>query len=452
MAVNFKSCDRSTPYLFPPTVQDYLPEDHLACFIVEIVEQLDLTPFIQAYSGKGKPPYHPSMLISLLFYGYATGTFSSRKLEKASHDSIAVRFICANTHPDHDTIAHFRKRFLSELSQLFLEVLLIANTMGLLKLGTVSLDGTKVKANASKHKALSWAHANKIELQLKEEVAELMRKAEAADNSTLPEDMDIPDELARRNQRLKVIAEAKKEIQARAAERYKREKSEYDEKVMKRTAYEESTGKKSRGRKPVKPLPEPLAKDQVNLTDEESRIMPSKNGFEQAYNSQACVDIETHMVVENHVTQACNDKLEIAPALENLKNLPEELGEVEKILADTGYFSESNVDRCENENIEPSIAEKRQSHNLPLDARFGEDPKAPENPTPVEAMKHRLQTKAGREIYGKRKSTVETVFGIIKEVMGFRQFSLRGLKSVQGEWSLVCLAWNLKRMHVLQAA
>ena len=239
--------------------------------------------------GEEKAPYHPSMLISLLFYGYATGTFSSRKLEKASYDSIAFRFVCANTHPDHDTIANFRKRFLSELSKLFLQILLIASAMGLLKLGSVSLDGTKVKANASKNKALSWAHANKIEVQLKAEVAELMCKAEATDNSSLPENMDIPAELLRREQRLNVISDAKKEIKARAAERYKREKSEYDEKIVKRTAYEAASGKKSKGRKPVEPEVEPKASDQVNLTDEESRIMPSKNGFEQAYNSQACV-------------------------------------------------------------------------------------------------------------------------------------------------------------------
>jgi transposase len=450
MAVNFKPLDRNTPYLLPPSIQDYLPEDHLACFIVEIVEQLNLSAFTSVYSGKGKKPYHPAMLITLLFYGYSTGTFSSRKLEKATHDSIAYRYICANTHPDHDTIAAFRKRFLKELGGLFVDILLIAETMGLLKLGTVSLDGTKIKANASKHKALSWAHANKLEEQLNTEVEELLRKAEDADNTPLPEEMDVPAELARRKQRLSTIAQAKEKIQARAKERFDSEQTEYEEKVARRKAYEEETGKKPKGRKPVAPSSEPQPKDQVNLTDEESRVMPTQGGFEQAYNAQAGVDTETHLIVEQHLTQSPNDKQEVEPTLKNLGQLPEPLGQVRKLLADTGYYSKANVERCETFGVEPFIPEKRQDHNMPLQERFGEEPEAPDNPSPVEAMKHRLQTKEGRVIYGKRKSTVETVFGIIKHVLGFRQFLLRGFESVQGEWSLVCLGWNLKRIHTLK--
>lgn len=451
MAINFKPLDRNTPYLLPPSVQDYLPEDHLACFVVEIVEQLDLRAFT-AYSGKGKPPYHPALLIALLFYGYATGTFSSRKLEKATYDSIAYRYICANTHPDHDTIATFRKRFLKELEGLFVDILLIAETMGLLKLGTVSLDGTKIKANASKHKALSWSHANQLEAQLKAEVEELLRKAEAADHTALPEELDVPAELARREQRLHTIAQAKEKIKTRARERFEREQAEYEDKMARRKAYEEETGKKPKGREPSAPSAEPLPQDQVNLTDEESRIMPTQSGFEQAYNAQAGVDIETHLIVEQHLTQAPNDKLEVGPTLNNLGQLPQSLGQVTQLLADTGYYSQTNVDRCANAGAEPFIPEKRQSHNMPLQERFGEDPEAPDNPSPVEAMKHRLQTREGRTIYSKRKCTVETVFGIIKHVLGFRQFLLRGFASVQGEWSLVCLAWNLKRIHALKVA
>jgi transposase len=450
MAVNFKPLDRNTPYLLPPSIQDYLPEDHLACFIVEIVEQLNLSTFTSVYSGKGKKPYHPAMLITLLFYGYSTGTFSSRKLEKATHDSIAYRYICANTHPDHDTIATFRKRFLKELGGLFVDILLIAETMGLLKLGTVSLDGTKIKANASKHKALSWAHANKLEEQLNTEVEELLRKAEDADNTPLPEEMDVPAELARREQRLSTIAQAKEKIQARAKERFDSEQTEYEEKVARRKAYEEETGKKPKGRKPVAPSSEPQPKDQVNLTDEESRVMPTQGGFEQAYNAQAGVDTETYLIVEQHLTQSPNDKQEVEPTLKNLGQLPEPLEQVRKLLADTGYYSKANVEQCETFGVEPFIPEKRQDHNMPLQERFGEEPEAPDNPSPVEAMKHRLQTKEGRVIYGKRKSTVETVFGIIKHVLGFRQFLLRGFESVQGEWSLVCLGWNLKRIHTLK--
>jgi transposase len=451
MPVKFIPLDRDTPYIFPPSVQDYLPEGHLARFVVEIVEQLDLNNLSSSYSGKGSKPYHPALLVALLFYGYATGVFSSRKLEKASYDSIAFRYICANTNPDHDTIAAFRKRFLKELEALFVDILLVAEAMGLVKLGTVSLDGTKIKANASKHKALSWGYANKLEEQLKCEVKQLLLLAEEADQNALPEEMDIPDELKRRKDRLVVIERAKKKIQARTQERFEREQAEYEEKVDRRKAYEDKTGKKARGRKPTAPTQEPLDKDQVNLTDEESRIMPSSSGgFEQGYNAQAGVDVDTHLIVEQHVTQHTNDKQEIEPSLKRLAALPEELGDVDTLLADTGYFSETNVDRCTGASIEPFIPEKRQAHNLPLTERFKDDPEPPQNPTPVQTMKHRMQTREGKALYSKRKSTVETVFGIIKHVLEFRQFLLRGFDSVQSEWSLVCIGWNIKRMHALK--
>jgi transposase/IS5 family transposase len=451
MPAEFILIDRDTPQLFPASVQDYLPEKHLARFVVEIVDQLDLKLLVGAYRGTGSAAYHPAMLVSLLFYGYATGVFSSRKLAQATYDSIAFRFICANSHPDHRTIADFRKRFLGELEALFVEILLIGQAMGLVKLGTVSLDGTKIKANASKHKALSWAHANRLEEQLKGEAAELMRLAEQADNHALPEQMDIPLELERREQRLEVIAAAKAEIAARAQERFEREQGEYEEKQAKREAHEKKTGKKPSGKGPKPPPPGPRAKDQVNLTDAESRIMPtSSGGFEQGYNAQAGVDIDTHLIVEEHVTQHTNDKQEVAPALENLAALPEELGEVEALLADTGYHSEANVQRCDNAEIEPLIPAKREGHNPPLAERFADDPAPPSDPSPVQAMAHRLRTQAGKALYAKRKSTVETVFGIIKHVMGFRQFLLRGLRAVQGEWALVCIGWNLRRLFVLK--
>ena len=314
MAVEFVPIDRDTPYMFPPSVQDYLPDDHLARFVVEIVDQLDLNHLSAVYTGRGSKPFHPAMLVSLLFYGYATGVFSSRKLEKASYDSIAFRYVCANSNPDHDTINSFRKRFLQELSVLFAEILVVAEAMGLVKLGTVSLDGTKIKANTSKHKALSWDYANRLEAQLKQEV---------------------------------------------------------------------------------------------------------------------------------------EDKQEIEPALEAIGDLPAALGKVKKLLADTGYFSEANVTTCVTGGMVPFIPEQRQKHNLPLTERFSEDPKPPPNATAVQAMQHRLQTQEGKAVYAKRKAPVETVFGIVKEVLGFRQFLLRGLDSVQAEWSLVCIGWNLKRMHAL---
>ncbi len=450
MAIEFIPIDRDTPYIFPPSVQDYLPDDHLARFVVDIVDQLDLSHLSAVYTGRGSKPFHPAMLVSLLFYGYATGVFSSRKLEKASYDSIAFRYICANTNPDHDTINSFRKRFLPELAALFVEILVVAEVMGLVKLGSVSLDGTKIKANASKHKALSWGYANRLEAQLRQEVEELMRLAEEADQRSLPEEMDIPEELKRREQRLVAIACAKEEIKVRAQARFEHEQAEYEDKLTKREARAKETGKKPRGKPPKPPSAGPRRKDQVSLTDSESRIMPtSGGGFEQAYNAQAGVDVETHLIVEQHVTQHSNDKQEIEPALEAIGDLPAALGEVKKLLADTGYFSEANVEKCIDGGILPFIAEKRQSHNLPLMERFSEDPEPPQNATAVQAMRHRLQTQEGKAVYAKRKATVETVIGIIKEVLGFRQFLLRGLDSVQGEWSLVCIGWNLKRMHAL---
>ena len=450
MPVKFVTIDRDTPYLLPASVQDYLPEDHLARFVVEMVDQLDMSTLLGVYAGKGKTPYHPAMLVALLFYGYATGTFSSRKLEKATYDSIAYRYLCANTHPDHDTIASFRKRFLKKLEAFFVELLLIGQAMGLVKLGTVSLDGTKIKANASKHKALSWAHANKLEAQLQAEVDALLCLAEEADKSVLPDEMNLPEELKRREERLARIAEAKTEIQARAQARFEREQAEYEEKMARRKVQEECTGKKPGGRPPKAPSAEPRAKDQVSLTDEDSRIMPSNEGFNQCYNAQAGVDANTHLIVEQHISQQPNDKQEVAPTLERLQQLPDELGEIDALLADTGYFSEANVNRCEAESVTPYIPEGRQGHNEPLHERFAADPPEPEQPSAVEAMAHRLKTRVGKAIYAQRKSTVETVFGIIKQVQGFRQFLLRGFDAVAGEWSLVCIGWNLKRLHALK--
>ena len=450
MPVKFVTIDRDTPYLLPPSVQDYLPEDHLARFVVEMVDQLDMSTLLGVYAGKGKTPYHPAMLVALLFYGYATGTFSSRKLEKATYDSIAYRYLCANTHPDHDTIASFRKRFLKKLEAFFVELLLIGQAMGLVKLGTVSLDGTKIKANASKHKALSWAHANKLEAQLQAEVDALLCLAEEADKSVLPDEMNLPEELKRREERLARIAEAKTEIQARAQARFEREQAEYEEKMARRKVQEECTGKKPGGRPPKAPSAEPRAKDQVSLTDEDSRIMPSNEGFNQCYNAQAGVDTNTHLIVEQHISQQPNDKQEVAPTLERLQQLPDELGEIDALLADTGYFSEANVNRCEAESVTPYIPEGRQGHNAALHERFAADPPEPEQPSAVEAMAHRLKTRVGKAIYAQRKSTVETVFGIIKQVQGFRQFLLRGFDAVAGEWSLVCIGWNLKRLHALK--
>jgi transposase len=450
---NFRPIDRQTRYLLPPSVEDWLPERHLARFVVEIIDQLDLSAMSRAYRGSGSASYHPRLLLGLLVYGYATGVFSSRKLERGTYDSVAFRFVAANQNPDHDTIAAFRRRFLKEIEALFVKILLLAREMGLLKLGTVGLDGTKIHANASKHSALSYEHAGKIEAQLKAEVAELMAKAEAADQADLPDGMSIPDELARREERLKKIAEARAKIEARAKERDERELAEHRAKLAAREAKEKATGKKPGGKPPEPPVEGPLPGDQINLTDEESRIMPvSGGGFEQCYNAQAVVAEKSLLVVASGVTQAPNDKRELEPMLAKTSALPEALGKAETMLADAGYFSEANVSACVAAGIEPLIAPGRQGHHPSLGERFAGAPPAPQNPTPVEAMAHRLKTPEGKALYAKRKCTPEPVFGIIKSVLGFRQFLLRGLENVRGEWSLVAMAWNVKRMFALKVA
>jgi transposase len=452
MISKFIPTNRDQQYLFPPSIQDWLPEEHLARFVVDIVSQLNLHPLSGTYAGKGFKAYHPEILLSLLFYGYATGVFSSRKIEKATYDSVAFRFISANTHPDHDTIATFRRRFLAQLKPLFVQILMLAREMGLLKIGKVSLDGTKVKANASKHHALSWEYACKLEKQLQAEVEKLIHLAEQADSEKIPEGMDIPKELCRRQNRLKIIAEAKIKIEERAAERYTREQKEHEEKLAARQQRAEATGKKPRGAEPKPPEPGPKKKDQVNLTDEESRIMPSSDkGFVQAYNAQAAVEVDTMIIVESHISQAPNDKQEMVSSLASLDALPEKLGKVGTMLADAGYYSKDNMASCEKSDIDAFIPPNREKHNQPLTARFSDPEPLPENADPIDKMRHKLKTVEGRQTYAQRKSTIEPVFGIIKHVLGFRQFFLRGLEAVTGEWTLVSIAWNIKRMFALNS-
>ena len=450
---NFRTIDRQTGFLLPPSVDEWLPEKHLARFVVEVVDGLDTSAMSSAYRGSGSASYHPRLLLGILIYGYATGVFSSRKLERATYDSVAFRFIAANDHPDHDTIAAFRRRFLKEIEALFVQVLLLAREMGLLKMGTVALDGTKIHANASKHSALSYEHAGKIETQLKAEVAELMAKAEAADKADLPDGLSIPDELARREERLKKLAEARAKIEGRAKERYERELAEYRAKLAAREAKQKASGRKPGGKPPEPPVEGPRPTDQINLTDEESRIMPvSGGGFEQCYNAQAVVAESSLLVVASDVAQAPNDKQQLEPMLAKTGVLPKELGEAETMLADNGYFSEANVKACGAAGVEPLIALGRDAHHQSLRERFADAPPPLENPTPVEAMAHRLQTPEGKKLYAKRKHTPEPVFGIIKSILGFRQFLLRGLEKVKAEWTLVTLAWNMKRMFALKAA
>jgi hypothetical protein len=343
-----------------------------------------------------------------------------------------------------------RRRFLKEIEELFVKVLLLAREMGVLSLGTVALDGTKIHANASRHSALSYEHAGKLEAQLKAEVGELLAKAEAADKADVPDGMSIPEELERREQRLKKLAEARAKIEARANERFVREQAEYEAKLAARAAKAQASGKKPGGKPPTPPVAGPGPSDQINLTDEDSRIMPvAGGGFEQCYNAQAVVAADSLLVVAADVVQTANDKQQLEPMLGELAALPADLGRAQTMLGDNGYFSAANVTACAVAEIAPLLAPGRTPHHPSLDERFAAAPPAPENPTPLEAMLHCLATPEGKKLYAQRKHIPEPVFGIIKSVLGFRQFLLRGLDKVRGEWSLVTMAWNVKRIFAL---
>ncbi len=372
---NFRLIDRDTGFLMPPSVDEWLPERHLARFVVEVTAGLDVRAMTGRYRGSGEASYHPQLLLGITIYGYATGVFSSRKLERATYDSVAFRFIAANAHPDHDTIAAFRRRFLQQIGTLFVQVLGVAREMGVLKMGTVALDGTKIHANASRHSALSYEHAGKIEAQL---------QAEVADQADVPDGMSVPEELARREKRLVAIARAT--IEARATERHARERAEHEAQLAARAAKAAATGKKPRGRPPAPPVEGPLPTDQVNLTDEASRIMPVPGGgFEQCYNAQAVVAAGSLLVLAADVVQAPNDKQQLQPMLEQVSALPETLGKAELLLADNGYFSAANVDACAAAGIDPLIAMGRDPHHPSLAERFADAPPPPDAATPLKA-------------------------------------------------------------------
>ena len=365
----------------------------------------------------------------MLIYGYATGLPSSRKIERATYDSVAFRYIAANTHPDHDTLAVFRRRCGAQFEQLFVQVLMLAREMGMLKLGRIAVDGSKVKANASRHSALSCGHIKKIEAQLQQEVKQLMALAESEDRKQVPDGMDVPQEIARRQERLAALDEAKRKLEERARERDTQAQKEYESKVAKRQAKRDA-GKKPGGKDPEPPTSGPQDKDQINLTDEESRVMKVGGGFDQCYNAQAAVDTDSMLIVGGFVTQAGNDSQQIQPMLEVLTRRQEQMGQVSQVLADTGYFSAANVAACEQVGIEPMSAMKREQHHLAVLARFTEPPSLSPDANAVETIAHRLKTKQGRADYALRKQTVEPVFGIIKHVMKFRQFLVRGKRQV----------------------
>lgn len=428
---------------------DVLPASHLAHFVVRIIGQLDLQPIYAGYSEKGGVAYAPEMLLGLLIYGYATGVFSSRKLERATYEAVPFIFIAGGKHPDHDTINSFRSRFLNEVKELFVQVLLIAQVMGLLKLGSISLDGSKIHADASKSKAVSYKRLLELDARLRKEVEELFALAEQVETV---DGIDPHAEIARRQEQLAGLAEAKAILELRAEARHAQELAEYEAKMKLREEKTQRTGKQAPGRPPQPPTAGARDKDQYNFTDPESRIMKNGNkaGFEQCYNGQVAVDQANMLIVAETLSNHPNDQQEALPTVDAI---PTEVGVPAAAALDAGYFSQANVEGLLARGVEPYIATGREPHHVTWQSLLQPlaEPPTPDAPLAVR-MAYKLQTEIGQRIYALRKSTVEPVIGIIKEVMGFRQFSLRGLVKAAGEWSLVCLAFNFKRMHSLCTA
>lgn len=453
MSRKFKRPDYEATLQAPIVLEEALPANHLARFVVDITVQLDLSKIYAGYAEQGGEAIAPEALLGLLFFGYASGIFSSRKLEKATYENLGARYVSGGLHPDHDTIANFRKTFLAELQDLFVQILMLAEVAGVLKMGNLSLDGSKMHADASKSHAVSYKRLIEIELQLKKEVAELFELGEQADQNEIqiPQGFVVQDEVTLRQERLLKLAEAKVILEQRAQERYAGEKAEYDNKMREREVKAQKRKRKQGGKPPKPPEAGPRDTDQYNFTDPQSRIMKNStnDGFDQHYNVQAAVEQNSMLIVATSLSNHPNDKQEAAPTL---RALPAELGKPKAAALDNGFFSEANIDFIEGLAIEPYIATGREAHHKDLNVLLGKLPQEPApDASPKEKMAYKLATEIGHAIYRLRKCTVEPVIGIIKEIMGFRQFSLRGLKKVTGEWCLVCLAFNLKRMHVLMA-
>ena len=442
--------------MMPPSLHEWLPEDHLARFVADLVPSLELSEFYASYEekdGRGQAAYHPVMMVRLLIYGYCIGVVSSRQIEKRTYEDVAFRYLSADEHPDHTTINEFRKRHLKALSGLFLQALQLCQAAGLVKMGHVALDGTKKQANASKHKAMSYGRMGEAEAKLKAEIEDLLQRAEAADVAEDEKERQgfsdkLPKELARRESRLKKIQEAKAALEAEAREKAEQEKASVEARIAARQKQEEETGKKMGGHPPQVPDPEqakPEDKAQRNFTDPDSRIMPDgahKGSFVQAYNAQIAVDAEAQIIVAAEVRQEANDKQQLAPMLEQVQ---QNTG-VQPVASseDAGYWSPEQVADKRVAGIDLHVATGRDKHGIAEETAPSTD--ATTEATALNQMKQKLQTEAGRAIYKMRKAIVEPVFGQIKECRNFRRFSLRGLKNVRAEWKLVCLTHNILKL------
>jgi transposase len=459
MATRFVPIDRDTPLLLPPNLRDWVPADHLVHFILDAVDALDLRRVKVNTRGTGSEQYPPHLLLGLLIYSYATGTFGSRRIEQSTYDSVPVRLLTADTHPDHDTLCTFRRENQALLTESFVKVLQLAQQLKVLKFGqlTVAADGTKVLANASKHSAVSYQRAGEMIEQLELEVQQLLTKAEQADATPLQDGLTIPGEITRRQERKAALAQARAEIEARAQARYAVQLAEHEAKLSERAAKVER-GEKVGGKPPAAPTPTPEPGEQYNFTDAASRIMKAGNGnhFEQSYNAQAAVEVESRLIVGERVSQSPNDKAELVPTL---ASVPAAAGGLAVALVDSGFFSVAAVQQIEHTaagratgTTVYAAVEKTGHHRSVADLEQQPEPEAPApGASVIEVMRHRLKTRGGKELYQLRQQTVEPVFGIIKSVLGFRQFRLRGREKVTLEWTLVCLAYNLKRLHRLGA-
>jgi transposase len=456
MPARLVNIDRETPMLLPPDLRQWIPADHLAHYILDAVESLPLTTLHVNELGTGDAQFPPRMMLSLLIYCYATGTFSSRRIESATFTDVAVRFLSGDTHPDHDTICEFRRQNRAVLAESFVRVLELAQELKLLQVGqiTLAVDGTKVLANASKHHAVSYQRAGaQLEL-LQHEVAQLLAKAEQADSTPLQDGLSIPAEITRRRDRITQLQAARVVIEERARQRATQERPAYEAQAAERDA-RRARGERPRGREPQPPRDTPAPKDQFNFTDPDSRIMKAGNGshFEQAYNAQAAVETGSRLIVATRVTAAPNDKQQLVPTVQAVP--PALRLAVHAVLADSGFYSAEAVAAVEADGGPTVYAalDKNGHHRTVAALERRTEPAPPAaDATPSAHMRHRLQTRAGRALYRLRHQTVEPVFGIIKEVLGFRRFSLRGLAAVELEWTLVCLAYNLRRLHRLQVA
>lgn len=446
---NFVNVDRRTPMLLPPDLRDWVPQDDLVHFVLEAVEQVPLSHFQVNERGSGSKQFPPSLMLGLLIYCYAHGIFSSRKIERASYVNVAVRYLTADTHPDHDTICTFRRRNFAAITEAFVRVLELAKELKLLKVGTISVDGTHVRASASKDQSVTYERAEELEERLTEDIEALMAQAEAADQQEEENGQKLPAEIARREVLREKMRAARAELEARAQARAAAEQAAFEAKVQK---HEESGGK---GRPPKPPaLPAPRADEQCNLTDPDSRLMRknAREGYTQSYNAQAAVDADgSQLILGARLSQSPGDGAELEPTL---ASIDPRVGSPDKALADCGYANAAAFERLENDldlyvsvHREDAHSERRYEFRPP---KATQRPSKPLTDPRLLAMRAKLQTPEGKTLYAKRKYTVEPVFGTIKAAMGFRQFLLRGFEKTSGEWALVCLAYNCKRLHRLK--